>query len=80
MKRCTLALAIAFAIAAHAQPTPDPGDAKSAAPPLRYESAFAGYRPFKDGAPAPWKQVNEEVKSGLKKSEAPAAKPAAHKH
>jgi hypothetical protein len=62
MKRFTLALAIAFPIAALAQPSPNPADPKAAAAPLRYESAFAGYRAFQEQSPAPWKQVNEEVK------------------
>ena len=62
MKRCTLALAIALPIAALAQSRADPADPKATVPALRHESALGGYRAFKDGGPAPWKQVNEEVK------------------
>ena len=90
MKRCTLALAIAIPVAALAQPKVDAADPKTQVPAVRYESAFAGYRSFKDEKPAPWKQVNEEVKGmgghaahGAAKPDAPkapAAKPAEHKH
>jgi|SRR5688572_17813858 len=87
MKRFTLALAIAFPIVASAQARPDPADPKIAVPPLRYESALGGYRPFRDEGPAPWKQVNEEVKglgghaahAPTRKDAPPAAVPSAAK-
>ena len=96
MKRCMLALAIALPVAAHAQSRTDPADPKTAAAPLEYESAFAGYRPFRDAKPAPWRQVNEEVKGAgghaahgapkkdpadeKKPGAATPAQPAEHKH
>lgn len=57
-----IALAFALPVAALAQSKPDPMDPKSASSPLRYESAFAGYRSLKQDKPAPWKEVNEAVK------------------
>ena len=65
-----------------AQKPSDPADTKAAAPGLRYESAFTGYRSFKQERPAPWRQVNEEVKGagghaahGAPKAEAPGQVP-----
>ena len=81
MKRCTLALAIAVPVAALAQPKADAADPKAPVPAVRYESALAGYRSFKDEKPAPWRQVNDEVKAPAPKKPAEgSAKPAEHKH
>jgi hypothetical protein len=64
-----------------AQPA-DPADPKAAVPAMRYQSAVAGYRSFKQDKPAPWKQVNEDVKGaaghathGAPKSRAPGEAP-----
>ncbi len=40
---------------------PDPADPAAVVPPVRYESAFAGYSPYSDAPLAPWRDVNEEV-------------------
>jgi hypothetical protein len=90
------AVASALPLAALAQPVADPAEPRAAAPSLRYESAFADYRPFKDGPPAPWKEVNDALKGASGHSAHPApkaqtpgpagekspqpAKPAEHKH
>lgn len=57
-----IALALAAPLAALAQARADPADAKAAVPALRYDSALAGYRGFREEKPAPWKQVNDAVK------------------
>ena len=74
-----VALVALLPAAALAQSPPQPGDPKAAVPPLRYESALKGYRGIKDDKPAPWKQVNEEVKGagGHSMHAAPNAKPPA---
>ena len=53
--------ATAFVIAgvAHAQPKPD--DPRAAAPAPARASAFEGYRPYRDEALAPWRELNDEV-------------------
>jgi hypothetical protein len=40
---------------------PDPSDPRLSAPPPAAESAFAGYRSFRDEPLAPWREVNDEV-------------------
>lgn len=39
----------------------DPAAAQPAAQPLRYESAFEGFRPFQEQELASWREVNEEA-------------------
>jgi len=39
----------------------DPADATAVVPPVRYESAFAGFRASREEKPAAWKEVNEQV-------------------
>lgn len=34
----------------------------SASPPLRYDSAFADYKPWQDIAPLEWRKVNDAVR------------------
>ncbi len=57
-------LTLAFPVLSAAQnssphPTPEPG--------LHYESAFAGYTPYEDVAPASWRALNDQVgQAGLK--------------
>ena len=73
-----VALVAFLPAAALAQTSPQPGDPKAAVPPLRYESALKGYRGIKDEKPAPWRQVNEEVKgAGGHSTHAPNAQPPA---
>ena len=45
------------------QPTtrPHPADLAAPAPAVKYESAFAGYRGFREEPLAPWRGVNDEV-------------------
>jgi hypothetical protein len=53
MKPCfALALLAAFAPLAAAQ---------QQGPPAQYESAFAGYVPYREEKLAPWREVNDEV-------------------
>jgi hypothetical protein len=59
---CVAAAIAVVAGAAHAQSRAKPEDARSAAPPAR-ASAFEGYRPYRDEALAPWREVNDEVGS-----------------
>ena len=39
--------------------TPDPFDSKAQVPPIKYESAFGGYRPLADEKIAAWRESNE---------------------
>jgi hypothetical protein len=41
--------------------TPNPTDVNARAPAIKYESAFAGYAPYREEKPAPWRDVNDEV-------------------
>ncbi len=38
-----------------------PTDPAAPVPPARYESAFAGYAPFRDQDVAPWRDLNDEA-------------------
>jgi hypothetical protein len=40
---------------------PNPADPAAKVPPVNYESAFAGYSPFREEKLAPWREVNDEV-------------------
>lgn len=60
------ALAALAALAPHAtaqQPAarPHPADPAAPAPAVKYESAFAGYRGFREEPLAPWRAVNDEA-------------------
>lgn len=58
-----------IALAAHApitaaQPAAarhDPADPAAPAPVFQYESAFKGYRSYRETPLAPWREVNDEV-------------------
>jgi hypothetical protein len=52
------ACALLFAAAAVAAP-PDPSLASAPVPPVTYHSVLAGYRPFADDKPTPWRQAND---------------------
>lgn len=39
----------------------DPGDPKAAVPPVRYESAFARYRPNAEAEVGAWRDTNDNV-------------------
>ena len=38
-----------------------PANPSTAVPAVKYESAFTGYRPFRDEKLAPWREVNDEA-------------------
>jgi hypothetical protein len=40
---------------------PHPADPKAAAPAVQYDSAFAGYMPYRDEKLATWREVNDEA-------------------
>ena len=74
-------LSVALLPAAHAA---DPTDANTPAQPLRYQSAFADYKPWQDIKPGNWRQLNADVtpapgKTSGHAGHAPAAPPAAPK-
>ena len=55
------AAALTLAASAGAQPRPRPDDPAVKTPPPAPPSAYAGYRPFRDEALTPWREVNDEV-------------------
>jgi hypothetical protein len=62
--RTTVAWALLLGpLAAFAQSgaRPDPTDPRLSTPAPAVESAFAGYRSFRDEPVAPWREVNDEV-------------------
>jgi len=58
---CALAAAWLPPAAAQPQPLSNPADPQAAVPPAKYESAFAGYRPYREEKVAPWRDVNDDV-------------------
>jgi hypothetical protein len=58
---CTAAAIAIAAIPAHAQSQPKPDVPAATAPPAARSSAYGGYRPYRDEALAPWREVNDEV-------------------
>ena len=57
-----LAAAAAVAPYSAAQPAaPDPASASAPVPPVKYSSLLAGYRPFGDAKPTPWREANDTV-------------------
>jgi hypothetical protein len=44
--------------------------------PLRYESAFADYKPWQDIRPADWRRVNDAVREAARAGAAAASAPA----
>jgi hypothetical protein len=65
MKRSIAFLAIAalapLAFAQQQAARPQPDDPAARAPAAPYESAFAGYAPYREEKLAPWRDVNDEV-------------------
>ena len=51
----------------------DAGTTQTPAPGLRYESAFAGYTPYEETAPADWRAVNDAVGQAARKGGSHAA-------
>lgn len=62
-KFCILLIAAlpATAPAQQREAPPHPADPAAKALPARYESAFAGYRAYREEKLAPWREVNDEV-------------------
>jgi len=61
-----IAFAILAALAPHASAQqqaakPHPADPAASVPATKHESAFTGYRGFRDEPLAPWRDVNDEV-------------------
>lgn len=54
-------LACAAAVAGAQPPAQPPADRAVAPPPLTYQSAYEGYRPYADEPLAPWREVNDTV-------------------
>ena len=40
----------------------DPAAAKASAPALRYQSAFADYKPWQDAKPGDWRALNDDLR------------------
>jgi hypothetical protein len=54
---------LATAVAANAQPrVDDPAAPGAPAPTLRYQSAFAGYKPLGEANVGKWREVNDRVR------------------
>lgn len=49
------------ALAQRSAATPNPVDGSALVPDLKYDSAFAGYSPYREEKLAPWREVNDEV-------------------
>ena len=56
-----LAVALSMSTAAQAAAAPDPAQPTASAPDPKYDSAFAGYRPYREAPPADWRALNAEV-------------------
>lgn len=41
----------------------DPAAAKASAPALRYQSAFADYKPWQDASPGDWRALNDALRA-----------------
>ena len=54
----------------------DPADPKTPAPALRYQSAFADYKPWQELKPGDWRAVNAGVGGAHAGHEMPADQPA----
>lgn len=66
--RLVPAVALCLPLLAPAQANrPDPADPKASAPALRYQSAFADYKPWMDAQPGDWRRVNDSVRDAAVK-------------
>ncbi|MEJ8826966.1 hypothetical protein WKW80_34050 [Variovorax humicola] len=62
LKTLASALALGLPLWVAAQvPASGRADPKTPAPELRYESAFADYRPYQDARPGDWRAINAAV-------------------
>ena len=64
LSRLAPALALCLPLLAVAQQRAEAPDAKSPATPLRYQSAFANYKPWQDIKPGHWRQLNDNLVAG----------------
>lgn len=55
------AVALSLPLLAIAQQGTNPTDSKAPASELRYQSAFADYKPWQDMKPGNWRQLNDNV-------------------
>lgn len=63
LSRAVPAVGLCLPLLAFAQAgRPDPADPKAPAPALRYQSAFADYKPWQDTPPGDWRAVNDVVR------------------
>ena len=73
VSRLAPAVALCLPLLALAQAArPDPADPKTPAPALRYQSAFADYKPWQDSKPGDWRAVNDTVRDAAAKGGAHA--------
>ena len=42
-------------------PAPAPANASALVPPTLYNSAFTGYQRYREQAPVPWRELNDQV-------------------
>lgn len=62
LTRLAPAVALCLPLLALAQSArPDPADAKAAVPALRYQSAFADYKPWQDAKLGDWRALNDAL-------------------
>ena len=78
--RLAPAVALCLPLLALAQADrPDPADPKAPAPAMRYQSAFADYKPWQDTKAGDWRAVNDNVRDAAAKGgghSVPSAPPA----
>ncbi|MFY9509434.1 MAG: hypothetical protein WAQ05_00485 [Rubrivivax sp.] len=59
LSRLAPALALSLPLLAIAEQRADAAQAKGSATPLRYQSAFADYKPWQDVQPGNWRRLND---------------------
>ena len=75
--RLAPAVALCLPLLASAQAgRADPADPRTPAPPLRYTSAFADYKPWQDIQPGDWRAVNDGVRNAASQGGSHAGHPA----
>lgn len=61
LNRLAPAMALSLALPVFAQQASDPADARTAGPQLRYQSAFADYKPWQDIKVGDWRRLNDNL-------------------
>lgn len=81
-----------LAVGQTAAPESNPADSQATTAPAHYQSAFSGYRPYRDAELANWREVNDQVRQATDESDgtrhvghaghrsSAAAAPAGHAH